>query len=173
MGAIGPVIYSSGRVQSAGIAIKPWGRIHNTQLHPNVDSWVDAVSGACMLVPSWVRFDVGFPHGFEDIELSMRLKTMGYQNLVVSKAVCQHLGGGTLGYADPQKIRHSVYGHLRLLKSHRYIPIVAGLAVLQVLSEDRDRDRLLSIFKGVRDWSYRNSRATRRASSMAGSKIAK
>ena len=57
VGAIGPVITYPNGVQSAGIAVSSWGRIKNIQQPPYMDSWVDALCGACMLVPSWVRFD--------------------------------------------------------------------------------------------------------------------
>ena len=157
VGVIGPVIYHQNKVQSAGIEVHKWGRIRNIQEHPETSIYVDALCGACMILPSWARFNCDFLHGFEDIELCLRLGRQGLLSKLVPQARCQHHGGASIDHFSPQKTEHSVYGHLRLLQHRRYVPIVTALAALQVLKEDRNIGRWKAIARATRKWLYHNS----------------
>lgn len=143
VGAIGAVLVDEEEaVQSAGIDLAWWGRVRERRRMPVEDEPVDAVSGACMLVSSGVRFAPGFPHGMEDVELCRRLRAQGLAVLVVAHARCLHLGGATLPRRSPEAARAALAGHLRLVGPGWRQGVALGLAVAQSLREGGGRRRL-------------------------------
>ena len=71
-------------------------------------------------------------------------------------AACIQSAAASIDHLSPQKTEHSVYGHLRLLQRRRYVPVVAALAALQVLKEDKNTGRWRAIAKATQKWFYRN-----------------
>lgn len=152
-GAVGPVLRdASGAVASAGIDLMWWGRVRSRSAPALATAPVDALSGACLLIAAHERMDERFVHGFEDIELCQRLWQQGKSVRVVPAAQCRHLGGATLPRDSVRAQRHAVSGHLRLLRHRRYVPVVVGLAMAQVLREGGPAARLRGIAAGVADW---------------------
>jgi len=133
IGVIGPVIMADQKIQSAGISVSRWGRL---QLRNSITFRPpDALSGACFLVPSWIRFEDGYPHGFEDIALCFFLKKRGFTLSLVHDAICQHRGGGTLQHRTKDWYAFSIYGQLRLFSQYRNIPLILLLAMLQIKTD--------------------------------------
>ena len=152
-GAVGPVLQdASGAISSAGIELAWWGRIRARLAPPAAAGPVDALSGACLLIAAHERMDERFVHGFEDIELCKRLWQQGKSVRIVPAARCRHLGGATLARDSVRAQRHAVSGHLRLLRHRRYVPVVVGLALAQVLREGGPAGRIRGIAAGVADW---------------------
>lgn len=140
-GLCGPILEGPDGVESMGIVVKSWGRVLQRR-HPGP---VDALSGACLHLPASARFDEAFRHGFEDVELCLRL---GGARLV-DTAHCWHEGGATLGRTTPLAQQHSVAGQLRLFRGWRKA-VVVGLHVAQVLREGGPVDRFGGIVRGMR-----------------------
>jgi len=155
-----------------GVNVDSWGRVI---ANFDKDSEVLAVYGTCMMLPTELRFDEGFKHGFEDIELCLRMKNKGYQIKILKTVYCQHIGGASMSVLDEQGQRFATYGHLRLFSSLRKAPMISILSLMQILSERGSRRRYFGFAKGIIDWIYKDvpSLATRMASSKAGSSKAK
>ena len=154
IGAVGPVVYSGEEVESAGICVQSYGRVVLQKKIPSTFSEVDALAGASLLIPSWSRFDKRFVHGFEDIALCFRLRKLGYQIILDPKAVCHHLGGGTIPHESSDWFAYSIYGQL-LFYNRKYLlgPIVS-LAILQGLKTGKT-DSFRGIKKGLCTWLSR------------------
>jgi hypothetical protein len=155
-----------------GVNVDSWGRVI---ANFDKDSAVPAVYGTCMMLPTDLRFDEGFKHGFEDIELCLRMRNKGYQIKILKTIYCQHIGGASMSVLDDQGQRFATYGQLRLFGSLRKAPIISILSVMQILSERGCRRRYFGFAKGIIDWIYNDvpSLAARMASSKAGSSKAK
>ena len=152
-GAVGPVLLDrDGAVESAGISVASWGRVRISRCLPAQTAAVDALSGACLMLRAEERLDESFTHGFEDIELCRLLRAQGRTVCIVPAARCQHLGGATLSRRSASAQRHAVSGHLRLLRRRRFVPVVVGLAIAQVIREGGPAGRLSGIAAGVADW---------------------
>ena len=169
---LSPVIHCSGQ-DLYGVSVSKWGRVR-THKRPNVGK-IDAVYGTCMMLSSSLRFDKRYRHGFEDIELCLRMSEEGYETVVVPEARCDHLGGASLSVHHRQGQRAATYGQLRLFSSIRRAPIVAALSGLQIVKERGGRQRYLGWALGVSDWIYSDlpSLAARIDSSKAGSSNAR
>jgi len=152
VGAVGPVLLGPQGVESAGVGQRWWWRVRQHREVPSSIREVQGLSGACLLVPAWARFDEAFPHGFEDLALCRHMQWLGLRCLLVPQACCQHLGGASLGRATAAAQRHAVHGHLRLTGGGWRSPAVLGLALAQVLREGGPRDRLGGIVQGWWDW---------------------
>lgn len=163
---ISPIIHQNGDCFH-GIRVKNWGRVFldSTTKQP------DSLLGTCLLIPTELRFDTGFPHGFEDIELCLRAKKQGYKLRVLDSVICWHLGEGSLSRKERQGQRFSTYGHLRLFSSKRKAPSIGMLSLLQILKERGDSERYLGWAQGVGDWLAEDCRsfAARIAPSSSGS----
>lgn len=138
----GPVLVGPHGVESMGIVVRPWGRVYNRA----TPGPVQALSGACLRLPAAARFDARFRHGFEDVELCLRL---GGARLI-PEARCWHEGGATLSRTSAEAQRHAVSGQLRLFTGWRR-GVVVGLHLAQVLREGGPADRLGGVARGVRD----------------------
>ena len=137
-----------------GVTVRSWGRLTaNFQRRTPID----AVYGTCMLIPSHLRFDERFPHGFEDIELCLRVTQDGYKIIVVDDAICFHQGEGSISRNDEQGQRASAYGHLLLFSSFRKTPIIAGLCLAQIIKENGGVERYVGLGKGIMDWCVRDA----------------
>lgn len=154
VGAVGPVLVDeAGRIESTGLIWKPWlGRlVQNTNCPDAPVVSVDALSGACLLLKSADRFDEGFVHGFEDVELSQRLKGRGEQVLLATQARCLHTGGVTVDRRSKEATRAAVSGHLRLVgpgKIRR--SMVLTLSALQIVRERGPLERFYGLWEGWR-----------------------
>jgi GT2 family glycosyltransferase len=146
-GLCGPVLVGPHGVESAGIEVRSWGRVRQRTRVPATDTFVDALSGACLHLPASARFDERFRHGCEDVELCRRL---GGARLVVS-ARCWHDGGATVHRRSPEAQRHAVAGQLRLVEPGWRDAVVIGLATAQVIRERGPVARLGAIRAGWRD----------------------
>ncbi len=151
--AVGPVLLApDGAVESAGIRYSPrTGRLAQRTAVPAGLTDVDALSGACLLLPAEARFDEGYPHGFEDVALALALRRAGGRVVLQPAARCRHLGGGTVDRRSRAAARAAVAGHLRLVgPSRARRAAVIGLALAQVLRERGPAERLLGIYEGWR-----------------------
>ncbi len=156
VGAVGPVVEGAGvGVESAGVAMAWWGRVQLRTAVPPGPQRVRGLTGACLLLRASDRFDVGFAHGMEDLELCQRLRRRGQQLWLEPRARCRHVGGATLPRASADAQRHQVSGHLRLVGGGFRVPVVLALALAQVVREGGSRHRLFAIWQGWRDWATR------------------
>ena len=70
-----------------------------------------AVTGACALIKRQLfdeagRFDTAFVNGYEDLDLCLRLCSLGYENHYCHESVLYHLESATRDYAlDPRNFR--------------------------------------------------------------------
>lgn len=165
---VSPVIESNGK-RFYGVRVHHWGLVRMNQ---SPSKQIDALLGTCLLMPSSLRFDRRFHHGFEDLHLTMTSKNNGFELLLIKDVICKHIGGASL---EPQSIvglRFSVYGHLCLYDSLRKGPIIWSLYLIQTVLRDETilfRLRSVSsIHQGVLDWLW-SAIAARIASSKAGS----
>ena len=165
---ISPVIQSQGH-RFYGVTIWSWGLV---KLNQNRLSRVDALLGTCLLMPSNMRFDSRFHHGFEDLHLTATAKHSGFELLVVEQTICRHVGGASLDSNSLKGLRFSVYGHLCLYNSLRRGPIIWSLYLLKAVFRDQERGirmkSIQAINYGVLDWVL-SAIAARMASSKAGS----
>ena len=165
---ISPVIESGGD-RFYGVRIHSWGLI---RLNRSSSNTVDALLGTCLLMPSNLRFDSRFHHGFEDLHLTMTLKHSGFDLLLVEEAICKHVGGASLDANSLKGLRFSVYGHLSRYNSLRRGPIIWSIYILKVVLRSRTSDSKIqsiqAINYGVFDWVW-SAIAARIASSNAGS----
>ena len=168
LGAAGPAILEEGR-RLGGFDVAGWGRVHQSRAPEGPVRSVSALSGACILLPSWARFDTAYSHGFEDLDLCLRMQELGRSVLLVPSATCAHSGGASLPRASREAQRHALSGHLRLFPRRRHLPAVLGLALAQVIRDGCDAGRLAGLVDGLMDRGYLSSLATRRASSSPGS----
>ena len=164
---VSPVIESSGK-RFYGITVHSWGLV---QLNIKSSSRVDALLGTSLLMPSNLRFDSRFHHGFEDIHLTMTAKHSGFELLLVKEAICKHVGGASLDTNSLSGLRFSVYGHLHLYDSLRRAPVIWSIYLMKVLKDNVKESKMKSIQAvnyGVLDWVW-SAIAARMASSKAGS----
>ena len=167
---ISPII-QQGKEHFYGVRVQNWGRVSILK----ESSVPDALLGTCLLLPTELRFDSSFPHGFEDIELSIRARKAGYHLEILDTCYCQHIGEGTLSRRHRKGQRYSTYGQLRLYSSKRKAPLIGLLSLLQIVRERGDSERYLGFVQGVGDWLFKDcfSLATRMASSKEGSNKAR
>lgn len=152
--AAGPLLVdATGEVESAGIRVHSRSaRIHQQRRVPAHTRPVDALSGACLLLPSRERFDPAYRFGFEDIALCRSLQATGRRVLLVPEARCEHAGGATIHRRSRAATRHALAGHLHLVADRRWQrPLVLGWALAQVLREGGSPQRLLGLWEGWRD----------------------
>ena len=183
-GAVGPLLYGSDGLESAGFEELWWGRVRQRRsLGPVRDpaaealragkvAEVGAISGAAMLISTESRFDPGYRHGFEDLALCRSLRQKGRKILLVPSARVMHLGGASLGRQTRQASRHAVAGHLRYLGGGWRSGLAVGLALAQVIREGGPLDRFQGVLDGVRDHRRDGDQggASARAAEMASSK---
>ena len=151
-GVIAPVIVDDHGHEEAGIKVSGWGRVRMMKTTENREP--DAVSGACMLIPSWARFDSGFLHGFEDVALCLLLKKRGKKITIHRDARCIHLGGGTLTHHTRAWFARSIYGQLRLFSS----PILSiGIVSLGCLQARNSLSNVKGVWDGYRLWKDQRS----------------
>lgn len=156
-GLCGPVLLGPRGVESAGLHVRSWGRVVQRTDVPTADRPVDALSGACLLLPASARFDERFPHGGEDVELCRRLG--GAQ--LVADARCWHEGGATLDRRSEEATRKAVAGQLLLFAPGWRAGVVVALHLGQVLREGGPVGRLRGIAAGVEEARRLRSEAGR------------
>ena len=163
-GAVGPLLVGPGGVESAGLSYSSrTGRVLQQRRVPPDAVEVDALSGACLLLSSSERMDTRFPHGFEDVDLGLRIGADGRKVVLEPAAHCWHEGGKTMNRKSRQAARFAVMGHLRLVGESRLRRLfVLVLAFAQVIREVGPPGRILGICEG-----YWDSVVARRAAAMA------
>lgn len=110
-GSINPVIYNSDeKVESAGIDILLKGKASPIKnINEEIDySNVEATNGAAVLYSKEALnkvglFDERFGSYLEDIDLSLRLKRAGYQNIVSTKSKVYHHGQSSIYFIGLKK----------------------------------------------------------------------
>ena len=163
-GAVGPLLVGPGGVESAGLSYSSrTGRVLQQRQVPLDAIEVDALSGACLLLGSKERMDTRFPHGFEDVDLGLRIRADGRNVVFEPAGVCWHEGGKTLNRRSRKAARLAMTGHLRLVGESRLRRLfVLVLALAQVVRELGPPVRVLGIWEG-----YWDSVVARRAAAMA------
>ena len=155
-GAISPMIIDDQGGEYAGISVLKWGRVR--MIRSNEKKSPDSAFGTCMLVPSWVRFDSQYLHGFEDIALCSLLKKRGKTVTICRFAHCKHEGGGTIEHYTPNWFARSIYGQLRFFSSPALSGIILGLGFLQAR---HSMENMKGVWEGYVLWKrQRNSRTT-------------
>ena len=166
---VSPVIESN-RIRFYGVRVHSWGLV---SLNQSPSKQIDALLGTCLLMPSNLRFDTRFYHGFEDLHLTMTSKQCGFELLLIEDVVCKHIGGASLDAQSIVGLRFSVYGHLWLYDSLRKGPIIWALYIVQTILRDETflfRLRSVkSVNQGASDWFW-SAMAARIDSSKAGSR---
>ena len=151
-------------------------RIGRVKLQLDPSKPINALLGACLCIPSNLRMDSQFIHGFEDIALTHWAFNQGYKLTVLYEHRCYHLHGGTLNPLSAKGLKYSIYGHLQLYDSLPRVPLVWASYVALLLKEGGDEnpriDLLNSINQGVSDWFWR-AIAVRMASFKLGSSKAR
>ncbi len=155
-----------------GASVSSWGGI---RLNTSSNQTVDALLGACLLMPSRFRLDERFYHGFEDFHLTYTAKQSGMELIVLAEVICTHLDGGTLQSHSPEGLRYSVYGHLCFYDSLRRLPLIYSLYLLQLFrSEHREKvttKHFWKVHQGVGAWLWRAIAARIASSKLGSSKI--
>ena len=149
-GLCGPVLVGPNGVESTGLDVRSWGRVVQRTDVPGIDRPVDALSGCCLHLPSGARFDPGFAHGLEDVELCRRIGPALGGARLVAHARCWHEGGGTVDRASREAQRHAVSGQLRLVRPGWRDLAILGLAAAQIAREG-GLDRLGGALDGWKD----------------------
>jgi GT2 family glycosyltransferase len=104
VGAVGArLLYPSGAIQHAGIAINPRGaeHVHRNSFGARHWNWlpftrnVSAVTGACLAIRSDLfrdlgGFDEAFPANYNDVDLCLRVRSFGYEVILEPSAVLRH-----------------------------------------------------------------------------------
>jgi GT2 family glycosyltransferase len=150
--AAGPLLFGPEGLESAGLCLSPrTARLVQRKDIPSHPEAVLALSGACLFLRSHLRFDEGFPHSFEDVDLGLRIKARGQKSIVVPQARCWHEGGSTVDRRSPRATRDALYGHLRLVAdSPHKRALVVGYALGQVLKEGPRLSRLNALWQAWR-----------------------
>ena len=165
---VSPVVESKGK-RFYGVRIHSWGLV---KMNQSPSKKIDALLGTCLLMPSNLRFDMRFHHGFEDLHLTMTCKNMGFELLLLNDVICTHIGGASLEPQSAIGLRFSVYGHLCLYDSLRKGPVIWSLYLIKTILQNETLmfrfKSISSIHQGVLDWLW-SAMAARIASSKAGS----
>lgn len=96
IGALNPIIRNNDLVESAGIQVLPQGKATPHTLPKHVKPHIaDAANAACVLYRKQALEEVGifderFGSYLEDIDLSLRLKCKGWQNMIVPSIEINH-----------------------------------------------------------------------------------
>jgi len=150
--AAGPILRGPLGLESAGFCLSPrTARLVQRKDIPDSPRSVMALSGACLLLRSHLRFDERFPHAFEDVELGLRIRAEGRTSLLVPEAEAWHQGGATVDRRSTKATRDALRGHLRLVEgSPHKRALVLGYALGQVLKEGPRFSRLGALWQGWR-----------------------
>jgi len=123
-GSINPVILNqSGEVESAGIRVLPQGKAEAlTKIQKSGRAVVDATNGAAVLYRRDLLKNIGyfnqcFGSYLEDIDLSLRIKKVGFQNVVCFDASIIHYGHAS-GYIGVRKSWHDTKNWWLIVLSH-------------------------------------------------------
>jgi GT2 family glycosyltransferase len=130
LGIVGPVVVSKqppGQIESYGIRYsRRTGRMWNLDFGNSLSSVVrsarrdvDAVSGCAMLVKRVVferigLFDEDYFFGFEDIDLCLRTRDVGFLSAVTGTATVEHEAHISIGRRSDQRVYFATRNHLLL-----------------------------------------------------------
>jgi GT2 family glycosyltransferase len=141
LGIVAPLVVSpSGQVESAGIELRPSGRMLNrgfgrrvTELGPNPRLDADGVVGTCMLIRREVleaigNFDEEYFYGFEDLDFCLRARDAGFRSACIGSVRVEHLGSASIGAQSPRRLYFAVRNHLRLLSRRPGEPLSSARA---------------------------------------------
>ena len=120
LGCLGNIQFDprTNAIDHAGISFEkghPSHFLHGEQVTPSVDfSEYIAVTGACFLIRKNVFFKIGgfdekYKTGFEDIDLCLRLKMLGYRHFVSNKSRILHKRSSTPERNDHQSYNSRVF----------------------------------------------------------------
>lgn len=106
MGALGVkiVFMKNGQLQHAGIHFNPQGFAYEVrdQEYANKERELHAVTAACMMIRKSVfdrvgGFDEVYINGWEDVDLCMKIRELGYRIIYTPKVTIKHVHMGTDG----------------------------------------------------------------------------
>jgi len=153
----GPVLEDAAGRAWAGLDLSWWGRLRERAWEGSAGPprAVSALSGACLLLRSSLRFDAAFRHGMEDVALCRDVWNAGRAVHLVPSARCLHVGGGTVDRRAAAAARHAVSGHLRLVGGGWRTGPVVALALAQTVREGPQLARVAGVWRGWQDWRRR------------------
>ena len=152
-----------------GVHVSRTGRV---KLQSDSSKPINALLGPCLCIPSNLRFDSKYVHGFEDIALTFWAFNQGYKLTVLKDHCCYHQQGGTVHPLSSKGLKNSIYGHLQLYdsvlhfilyKQHMFIICQKWWDTIQLFN---------SINQGTADWFW-SAIAVRINSSKLGSNNAR
>lgn len=123
-GSIAPIVNKTdGSVESAGIAVLKKGKAIPNTLPPTETVSADANNAACVLYNQQALskvglFDESFESYLEDVELSLRLKSFNWKNLVAPSVTIVHLQHQTSGGNTPHKTALDFRNWWRIIYLH-------------------------------------------------------
>jgi GT2 family glycosyltransferase/glycosyltransferase involved in cell wall biosynthesis len=148
-GIAGPVVLhrsDPGRIAGAGMSFSSsTGRMRH---HRAGAPWneepagritrVAGVDGCAMLIDRQVLDDVGLLHEdyfftFEDLDLCLRARRVGYATVVAGDAVCYHAGSLSIGPRSAQRLYYATRNHLLLARRAAPLPWPLSLARAKVI----------------------------------------
>lgn len=154
----------------AGASISPWrGRIqlygrglHASAPRPQPKS-LHYVSGACMLVPVRILYQVGllddrFFMYSEDADWGCRMRQEGHELGFAPNAVIWHKGGASWSRGSPLQDYHHLLGTLLVMRRHypSHMPITVFWALVRFLAPRIVRgewDRAAAVLQAFRDFA--------------------
>jgi GT2 family glycosyltransferase len=152
--AVGKVLLAQARCGAVGVTIKRaadgslealgggrLNRVLGTQRERHASSdRLDFITGTCMTLRSTAAqevglFDTTFFMYWEDVDLSTRLRSAGWDLRVATDAVVHHVGQGSVGSASPAARRYFLESMIRYFKKHSscwFVPV--GVRLLRAFA---------------------------------------
>ena len=122
-------------------------RLNNNKLNSSIvfDDYTDWISGCCILIKSEILTKVGlldekFFTYYEDVDWSLRMKSLGYDLGFVKESIIYHHGSSssknkkTKEGVISSKIHYfNIRNHILLLKKHKNLFIFFGIVFFQII----------------------------------------
>lgn len=167
LGAVASVCYyadAPSTVQAwAGTRVNLWCGYARNSTVPQDDSWFHALYGASMLIAGKAfeeagLLDEGFFHYWEETELCLRFRKMGWKLAAAPDSRVLHKVGASTGKGHPMLDRYFTASGLRILRLHSTVPHLAMPVFLagRLLSRffRLQFSRCGSVWKGMEDYRH-------------------
>ncbi|MBM76038.1 MAG: hypothetical protein CMK59_11610 [Proteobacteria bacterium] len=141
VGIYSPVLITENKM-CFGFKVSSWGRVKEIK---NEFTKPKALCGAALLMPSWLRFNADFIHGMEDVELSLRIKDLGFYLEVKKDVFAFHKEGQTVSKDSYRAQKGASFGQMYLFPKYTFT--VTILSIVQILKEQRNVRLRLSAVK--------------------------
>ena len=149
-GLYAPVLVSENK-NCYGFNVSFLGRVNEIR---NRNKKPKALSGAALLMPTWMRFDPVFIHGMEDVELSLRVQKLGMNIHTYDNIFAFHNEGETISKQSYIAQKSACFGQMYLFPN--YVLSVGIFSFLQVLKEGTNKyARFKAIFEAFRMFKNR------------------